>query len=473
MTEPTSPLDRLDEDTEASQQEESLREQVRQRQEEYSDDMEQTAREVEELGSRLNEEARAGKDAQQLEKDILNPSFEQFERRREQDEENLAEAMGALINLGRSFDERFRALEDYNEEENRIVEEAKQALEEAKSELEEARRTSQIGHLLSFQTKSSAIESCKAAVERCEKRLEEAKEERERRYRDRIQNASIEDTLDRFVYQVQQIVDLLDTSIQKSVETIERLETRQQKALETKEKAAAQMESLKQRRAELQSQLDAADEELEELESGTEAYSRKEDEIADLKNELEDVKGDLDVVTAIHQSKEKFAEQLKVHIESQKRTMNNLRSLKERCRSDTKEREQVYKSTVRIIQALQDQEVASQYEEAADEADQRSMEIAAAGAATSEDDRLERMQSQDERMEAIAEVRELFAEKMSQVHERDQEIQQALQDQYGIDREDVVSRGWRDGESSADTEEKKRSSGSSDIGDDEFGVLAG
>ena len=220
----------------------------------------------------------------------------------------------------------FSKLQELNASEQKLVENATKAREDAEFEAKTAENMSNAWNIL-FGYKNSKVRKTKAELMNKIAGLKAAEEEAQRRYRERLKNADIGESLNRIISQVQGMVGIVENMIIDVDTQIVSLKNRKELAFETKEKAASIMEDRKADLETTENQLKQAEIELTELPNNSPEYTAQEKKVADLKEQRADLKGKFNIALGIFQSKERFVDQIVIHLEAQTTTKNNLKTV--------------------------------------------------------------------------------------------------------------------------------------------------
>ncbi|MBR9860202.1 hypothetical protein GYB22_05540 [bacterium] len=390
------------------------------------------------------------KDTKDIVSGIIDSNFESLNGDVESTEEDLQELMLHLRSMLDSCGGEFAKLQELNEAEIKLVEDAKSARENAEFAAKKAEGMSNAWNIL-FGYKNRKVKATKEELEEMVASLKAAEEEANRRYRDRLKNADIGESLNRIISQVQGMVSIVEDMILDVEEQIVALKNRKELAFETKEKASRIMEERKADVDAIEGQLKTAETELSELPNNSPEYTAQQKKIADLREQRAELKGKYNVALGIFQSKERFVDQIVIHLEAQTTTKNNLKQLIGQLKSDTEERVTTYESGLQLIQSATAQEAASIYEEAGVKTDQKITEIAAKVFVGSEKDRIERIKKQPQRLSELHKVLVAMAEATAKFKEKDAEIMEEHSKKFGIDVTETFSSGYekKDGDAPA------------------------
>jgi chromosome segregation ATPase len=382
---------------------------------------------------------------------IINANFETLNGDVESTEKDLQELMLHLRSMLDSCGGEFAKLQELNASEQKLVDDATKARENAESELKDAESMSNAWNIL-FGYKNRKVRKTKAELEAMVEALKQAEQEAQKRYRDRLKNADIGESLNRIISQVQGMVGIVENMILDVDEQIVALKNRKELAFETKEKAAQVMEDRKVDLEDVENKLKQAEEELTELPNNSPEYTEQEKKVADLKELRAELKGKFNIALGIFQSKERFVDQIVVHLEAQTTTKNNLKQLIGQLKSDTEERVTTYESGLQLIQSATAQEAASMYEEAGVKTDQKITEIAAKVLVGSERDRIERVKKHPKRMTELHQVLVAMAEATAKYKAEDAKIMEEHSKKFGIDIRETFSHTHEGNNDSAPTD---------------------
>jgi chromosome segregation ATPase len=379
-----------------------------------------------------------------VKRDIIDTNFNTLNSDVESTEKDLQELMLHLRAMLDSCGGEFSKLQELNPEEQAIVDRAKKAYEKAERMLQKAEDMPDLANLL-FGMKNRRIKKYSKEVEEMQAEIQEAEEEANRMYRDRLKNADLDDSLNRIISQVTGMVNIIEGMIGDVEAQIEGLKTRKELAFNTKEKAAEVMEDRQKELEEVEDALRQAEKVLQELNNSTPEHTEQQKKIADLRERRAEVRGKYNIALGIFQSKERFVDQIVVHLEAQTTTKNNLKQLIGQLRSDTEERVTTYESGLQLIQSATAQEAASIYEDAGVKTDQLITEIAAKVFVSSEKDRIERIKKHPSRMTQLHQVLVAMAQATQKYKEEDAKLAKEHRAKYGIDVSREFSFNYEEG----------------------------
>ncbi len=371
--------------------------------------------------------------AKQLGIEIAEANFETLEDDRSNMEKDLQDMMIGLREMLDGFGGGFAKLQELNEDETGMIDEAKEQLADFESKLNAAKGMPGIANVL-FGMKNRRTKKFSEKVEEAQANIKEVEQKAERMYRERLRDATIEESLNRIISQVSGMIDMINEEVANVDQNIAGLENRKQIIAETKERASKMMEEKEKALEEAEAAVRAAQDDLVNFQNGTEEYAKQENHIADLQNKRADIKAEYQLALGVFHSKERFFEQVITHIEAQKTTRANLKTLSAQLRSDTDERIEVYRSTLQLLQSAITQEAASIYEEAGVKTDALTQTIASKILVASEKDRIIRTEKQEERMKNISTIIINLAKQVQSFKEKDEQLRKEFKEKYGIDK---------------------------------------
>lgn len=386
----------------------------------------------------IEQAVKNNRSTEEVVRDIIQSNFRGLNEDVENTEKDLNELMLHLRAMLDSCGGEFAQLQELNENEQAIVDRAKAAYAKAEKALEKAEDLPDLANLL-FGMKNRRIRKTTAEVEEALTEIRQAEEEANKMYRDRLKSADIGDSLDRIIRQVTGMVGIIEGMIADVEAQIEALKHRKEVAFETKERAAEVMEQRQADLEVLEDELRRAEMALEEMANNSPEHTEQQKAIADLRERRAELKGKYHIALGIFQSKERFVDQIVVHLEAQTTTKNNLKQLIGQLRSDTEERITTYESGLQLIQSATAQEAASIYEDAGVKTDQLITEIAAKVFVSSEKDRIERIKKHPSRMAQLHQVLVAMAQATQQYKEQDAELAAEHRRRYGIDASEAFS----------------------------------
>lgn len=411
---------------------------------------------LDQIESEIDRAVADKRDPQEIVSGIIESNFETLNGDVDQTEQDLQELMLHLRGMLDSCGGEFSKLQELNAEELAWIEQAKKKLSEAENDLADAKGMNNAWNIL-FGYKNSQIAKKEEGLAQSQTNLKDTEARANKSYRDRLKNADIGESLNRVISQVQGMVGIIEEMIIDVEKQIDALKNRKELAFETKEKAAVIMRDKQKELEDIEAQLKSAENELTELPNNSPEYTEQEKKIADLREKRATSKGNYNIALGIFQSKERFVDQIVIHLEAQTTTKNNLKQLIGQLKSDTEERVTTYESGLQLIQTATAQEAASLYEEAGVKTDQKITEIAAKVLVGSEKDRVERVKKHPERMTELHKVLVAMAEATAKYKAEDEKIMEQHSKKFGIDIKETFSHRYEKsaGEPAAPSESGK------------------
>ena len=420
---------------------------------------------LDDIEAEIEKAAAENRSAEDIVNNIIGSNFNALNGDVEETEQDLQELMLHLRTMLDSCGGEFAKLQELNENEQKLIENAKKALTQSEYDLKDAENMSNAWNIL-FGYKNNKVKDMRAALEQATQGVKASEEEANKRYRDRLKNADIKESLDRIISQVSGMVQVIEEMILEVDKQIEALKNRKELSFQTKEKAANVMKERKAELDDVEAKLKQAEIELDEMQNSTPEHTAQQKLIADLREVRAEVKGKYNIALGIFQSKERFVDQIVIHLEAQTTTKNNLKQLIGQLKSDTEERVATYDSGLQLIQSATAQEAASIYEEAGVKTDQKLTEIAAKVFVSSEKDRIERVKKHPKRLTELHQVLVAMAQATQKYKEQDAELMREHQEKFGIDRSQEYM--WKhensgEGNDSSDPSEKKTTNQTDDL----------
>ncbi len=342
----------------------------------------------------------------------------------EKEEGDLAQAVLGLRELMNKMGFEWTGLAEASPEERGMVTRAEFALQKAKEALSKAES--------GFWFKSKRIAAAQNYLATCESGLQHAKAESARLYRKRLMSSNMEKSLQTFTTQVLRALKIMEArSVTIESERV-KVAHRLIEALGVKEEAAKKLEMLDKALSDTESKVKLAEMEMAGLTNGTAAYVAKETEVTKLRNEMEELRGQRNVVFVLYQSKERFAAELAIHELAQRKLRDNQRAWMMVLKSDTQERLVTYTSRLEGMKGVADQQVARGLDKIGTEIDARNAEAMARFGAASDEVRQQMVEDHPERLARIANAAAGQAEAAALMREREAKAFEAFSKHYGV-----------------------------------------
>ncbi len=358
---------------------------------------------------------------------VLQATFAQVRAGFASDEKDLAQVVFGINALFEQLGEEYSKLQEPSAEEQAVMARAKEVLEAAR-----AAAQSPSGGLFGLFAKSNKAKADQALAE-AEVAFKVAEKEVARKVRDRLMTASFEHSLQEYMLRVRKVIDLMRQRQKITEGEVKAVATRRAEAAKLQQAAAEALERIE---AELQSAEQAQfakEEEIKGLLNGSTERTVAETQLADLKAQTENLRGNRNIAMGVFQSKERFASELQVHEQAQIKLRDNQRLWIAVLQSDTEERVVTIKSRLEAQKALADQDVASELNAAGREIDKRNtLRMAEIGVA-SDNHALAMMESSPEALRQLEEIRAAQVEAQGKVRDRYQDLVEEFRNRYGID----------------------------------------
>ena len=400
---------------------------------------------LDDIESKIETAANDNKSQEEIVANIIDSNFETINGDVKESEQDLQELMLHLRSMLDNAGGEFSKLQELNKDELEIIAKAKRELKRAEDAFSNAEGMSNAWNIL-FGYKNSKIKSTKADQEREIVELKQAEVDANKSYRDRLRNADLKESLQRIISQVQGMTGIIEDMVEDTDVQIQALKNRKELSFGTKEKAAEVMKAKKAELETMEETLKREETALTELQNNSPEYTAQEKKIADLRENRAELKGKYNIALGIFQSKERFVEQIVVHLEAQTVTKNNLKQLIGQLKSDTEERITTYESGLQLVQAATAQEAASIYEDAGAKTDQKITEIAAKVLVGSEKDRIERIKKHPKRMTELHSVLVGLAEATAKFKAQDRKLMKEHSEKFGIDVSETFSFNHEEGD---------------------------
>jgi hypothetical protein len=192
---------------------------------------------LDKIESEIEKAAQNNQNSEEIISNIINSNFATLNGDVDSTEADLQELMLHLRSMLDSCGGEFSKLQELNDSELKLVAAATEARNRAEIEAKDAEGMSDLWNIL-FGYKNRKIKNTKVDFDKKIAGLKAAEEEANRRYRDRLKNADIGESLNRIISQVQGMVGIVENMILDVEEQIVALKNRKELAFETKEKAA-------------------------------------------------------------------------------------------------------------------------------------------------------------------------------------------------------------------------------------------
>jgi len=341
------------------------------------------------------------------------------------EEQDLAVAMVGLKELMSKIGIDYEELTQPDSNEKDLVERAKARVRSADLGVEMAKTA--------WFFRESKVLTAQQQLDKARAELKSAEAESKKLARQRLMNATLDKSLQHFVTQVGKVVDIM-TRRQKAIEEqLEKVTIRRTKTLQMKQEAARKVEELDVQLSGLEQKLQTAEQEFANLTNGTAEFVAAETNVAQLRSQVETIRGDRNTALAVYNSKERFAEELQIHETTQRKLRDNQRIWIALLRSDTQDRLVTFASRLNAMKGISDQQVAQGVDQIGTEIDGRNAEMLAEFGAVSDRIRQEMFEAQPQRFRRILNAMGAQFEAIADMRVREQRAMEEFRKRYGVD----------------------------------------
>lgn len=379
-----------------------------------------------ELESQMDEAAKIRDERERdLRVKVLTADLEELRSDAEKEAEDLAQAVFGLNAMLESMGTEYAKLNQFNSEEQGLIERNKARLDQAEKDLESAQNRRFF--------KNRALADARSEIQFAEQALKDATTEARRKARQRLLKADMEASLQEFMLRVERTIAIMERRKSVIEGQLQAVTSKKEHAFQVKEQAARALEQLDQELGGSEEQLRIEEEQLEALQNGTSEHAEQSKKVSTLRASVEDLRGRRNTALVLFQSKEKFAAELEVHERTQMKLRDNQRMWITALRSDTEERVVTFRSRLEAMKAMADQDIAKQLDELGADTDQRNVEYMARAGAVSDELRMKRMEKHPQRVADIQAARAAQAEAIQRIRQRERKLIEQFKEQYGLD----------------------------------------
>ncbi|MDP3770006.1 MAG: hypothetical protein U1A25_02445 [Candidatus Sungbacteria bacterium] len=282
---------------------------------------------------------------------VMKEGLREFEKAVSEGEQNLSEAVHALILMGESFGEEFAKFRERSPEEQGLITHAEKKLTEAREALTQREDS------WNFLFRQEDIAEIEKQIERAKQGITDAKAQAEKQFNARVKNTTYEDSFKMYYTCVQTTREILEKSITAISLRLAEVKTRQSEAFKDKIAAANTIMSLRDELVKTEQELRMASDELSGLTNGTTAYSIQEQKIAGIVNSIEAIRGAHSAALTTFQAKEAAIVQENVVGTTLQKELTNHNSLLARLMAEAEERETILRAWLQAMKAGTEQEI--------------------------------------------------------------------------------------------------------------------
>lgn len=362
---------------------------------------------------------------------VLRADFETLRGELQQEQEDLSQAVFGLNSLMNEMGQEYEDLMEPDDSEKQVVAKAESAVKAAEANIIKIEDAPAWKFLLSSREK--ALREARAGLEKAQTGVETAQIQVKKMARDRLMKASIEESLQQFMFKVEKTIEIMEERRKEVQKQLESVSNRKSEAFRVKEQAAELLEKLDAELNESEGELQSREAELDTMVNGSPEYVAAEKDISALRKKVEEIRGRRNQALVLFQSKERFAAELDVHEKSQMKLRDNQDAWITLLKSDTEERLVTFRSRLEAMKAMSDQDVAQNLDNLGTAIDKSNVDFMAKVGSASDRRRMEMVESQPERIKKIEEARAAQAEAQARIREREHEALAQFRDKYNID----------------------------------------
>ena len=362
---------------------------------------------------------------------VLKADFETLRSELDQEQEDLSQAVFGLNSLMNEMGQEYEDLMEPDGTEQQLIERANKAVKDVEAKIRQIEDAPSWKFI--FGSREKKLRGAREELQRAQAGVETAQVQVKKMARDRLMKASIEESLQQFMFKVDKTIEIMEVrrkEVQKQLESVSR---RKEAAFKVKEEAAELLEKLDSELNAQEGDLQSKEAELDSLVNGSPEYVAAEKEVSALRKRVEEIRGRRNQALVLFQSKERFAAELDVHEKSQMKLRDNQDAWITLLKSDTEERLVTFRSRLEAMKAMSDQDVAQNLDNLGTAIDKSNVDFMAKVGSASDKRRMEMVESQPERIKKIEEARAAQAEAQARIREREHEALKQFREKYNID----------------------------------------
>lgn len=362
---------------------------------------------------------------------VLRADFETLRSELQQEQEDLSQAVFGLNSLMNEMGQEYEDLMEPDETEKQIISRAEGEVKAAEAKIIKIEDAPAWKFL--FSSREKALREARAGLDKARTGVETAQVQAKKMARDRLMKASIEESLQQFMFKVEKTIEIMEERRKEVQKQLEAVSARKAEAFHVKEQAAELLEKLDADLNESEAELQSREAELDTMVNGSPEYVAAEKDISALRKKVEEIRGRRNQALVLFQSKERFAAELDVHEKSQMKLRDNQDAWITLLKSDTEERLVTFRSRLEAMKAMSDQDVAQNLDNLGTAIDKSNVDFMAKVGSASDRRRMEMVESQPERIKKIEEARAAQAEAQARIREREHEALKQFREKYNID----------------------------------------
>jgi hypothetical protein len=361
----------------------------------------------------------------------LQADFETLRGALRAEEQDLSQAVLGLNALMNEMGSEYEDLMEPSPAEQSLVKAAEAKVAEAESDIRQIE--DKPNWMFLFSSREKQLRGARESLESARQGVQAAQVEAKKRARDRLMKATMEESLQQFMFKVEKTIQIMSERRKEIQRQLDAVSHRKSEAYRIKEEAAQALEDLDRKLNQEEAALQSAEQELDTLINGSPEYVAKEQAVSTLRREVEMLRGKRNQALVLFQSKERFSAELDVHEKSQMKLRDNQDAWITLLKSDTEERLITFKSRLEAMKAMSDQDVAQNLDNLGVAIDRSNVEFMTQVGAASDKRRMELVESQPERIKKIEEARAAQAEAQARIREREQAALEEFRKRYNID----------------------------------------
>lgn len=371
---------------------------------------------------------------------IIEATVQSVREDAKQDTKDLANAVLGLRYLVDEIGGSLDNLEQFSPEEQQILIDAQNTLEAAKRkrnlldpDMEKAKKK--------WFFRGSAIKEVQDKIYLADQEIAAAKQAlkkapslQETKRRERLQNSSMQDSLQDLQYMTAQLIKALIDNVDVYNGRVEATSKKREKSFEEKEAVATLHHQLTKDLDELEIELDEEEQKLVSTPKDDEGYEKQDQKVKDLSIKVEELRGQLNETFAVLNSLEYFCEALTADEIALTKLRDDTKMFIASLQKDTEHRVITFQNQLDKLKGLADMEFTTQIDQIGTKQDQKNLEMSAKVMIASNKARMEKLQAHKPRMEETSKVLSMMAQHIAKDREGLLQIMTEFEEKWGIDK---------------------------------------
>ncbi len=372
---------------------------------------------------------KAGKiDPAKIREKILSADFDSVQQLADAEEKDFAKALEDLEAVSNEMGVDFQKLIQPSEEEMSLVANAKAVVASLETQRKGKEKSWNV-----LGSRDRALAQIDQQLTEARQNIITAETKVKQMMRTRLMSAKMDASINAYVDVSNKTVEIMKARVIDVGTHVTMLQERQNDAQKQKSEASTALKKLIDELKGKEAELKILEDDLTALTNGTPEYTAKEKEILQLRNKIEEVRGNRDVALAKFESKEKFLQQLSVSLT----TLMNLRDTHKarivRLMSDTQERGATYKARLMAMKTMADQQFDAILNSIGETLDQQTLEYMASVTVAATDALMKQFEAHPEKLREQGVVLNTLAENMAKLRKRGSNVLKEGGDRYGSD----------------------------------------